>query len=216
VKVHCNSCNQVTKHRILKSRTHSDSDDDQGISWATTYDMLECLGCDDIMLRSSFFFSENDDTKVTFYPPRVSRKLPDWQYSLPLEIRGVLAEIYTALEADSRRLAMMGARTAIEAAMVSKVGDQGNFSQIVRSFQDEGYVSKTNREYLEIALDAGSASAHRAHVPTVEQLDTVMDILENLLHSVFVLAKPTAKLKAAIPARQPRPNTQTKAAKSQG
>lgn len=62
-------------------------------------------------------------------------------------------------------------------------------------------MSKANRKFLEVALDAGNAAAHRAHVPTTEQMNTVMDIVENLLHSLFVLEKPTTALKDAIPPR---------------
>lgn len=102
---------------------------------------------------------------------------------------------------------MMGARTVIENAMISKVGDHGTFGANLQALEDAGHVSKTNRKYLEAALDAGNAAAHRAHRPTVEQIDTVMDIVENLLHPLFVLEKPSNKLKADIP---PRPPTKQK------
>jgi Domain of unknown function (DUF4145) len=120
-------------------------------------------------------------------------------------MRSLLVEIYSAIEADSERLAMMGARSVIETAMVSKVGDQGTFVDNLQALQDNGHVSKTNRQFLEAALEAGNAAAHRAHRPTAKQLNIVMDIVESLLHSLFVLAKPSAELKAGIPPRPPRP-----------
>jgi hypothetical protein len=57
---------------------------------------------------------------------------------------------------------------------------------------------------LEVALDAGSASMHRAHRPTVKQMNTVMDIVENFLHSAFVLEETAPVLEAGIPARPAR------------
>lgn len=213
MQAHCNKCRRTTNHRVLQSREQTGRDDEQGFWWRTNYDMLECLGCGDVMLRQSFLFSENEGEEITFYPPRASRWLPEWQYSLPPAMRSLLVEIYAALQADSRRLAMMGARTVIETAMISKVGDHGTFAANLQALEDGGYVSKTNRQYLETALDAGSAAAHRAHLPNVDHLNTVMDIVENLLHSLFVLAKPSAELKAAIPPRPPRAKKKAKSAK---
>jgi hypothetical protein len=172
--------------------------------WRTQFDMLECCGCEEVILRRTISGSEDPDPSTTFYPPEAARWSPKWKYSLPPLIRIFLEEIYTALQADSRCLAMLGARTVIETAMISKVGDQGTFAQNLQALEKAGYVSKTNLKYLEVALDAGSATAHRAHRPTTEQLDTVMDIVENLLHSLFVLEKPSARLKASIPARPAR------------
>ncbi len=77
---------------------------------------------------------------------------------------------------------MMGARAVIETAIVDKVGDNGSFKDNLQALQDAGHLSKTNRKYLEVALDAGSASAHRAHSPTDKQMNTVMDIAENLIN----------------------------------
>jgi hypothetical protein len=202
-KIHCNECRQTTNHQLLLRRTHDGADDERGFRWRTIFDTLECAGCEEVTLRRDFWFSEDEGSQVTYYPPRASRWLPKWHHSLSPDMRGLLAEIYTALQAGSQRLAMMGARTAIEMAMVSKVGDHETFAKNLQAFQDGGYVSKTNREYLGTALEAGNATAHRGHSPTLQELDTVIDIVENLLHSVFVLGKPTAQLKASIPSRPP-------------
>ena len=116
----------------------------------------------------------------------------------------LLKEIYTALQADSLTLAMMGARAVIEAAIIAKVEDHGTFKDNLQALEDAGHLSKTNREHLEVALDAGSASAHRAHRPNNDQMNTVMDIVENLLNSLFALEDATKALKAAIPPRPPK------------
>jgi hypothetical protein len=44
-----------------------------------------------------------------------------------------------------------------------KVGDVGTFEQKLKALEDDGYVSKRNREVLDAALDAGNATAHRGH-----------------------------------------------------
>jgi hypothetical protein len=203
-RAHCNSCKQETKHQVIQERSHSESIPDQGVGWTSTYQMLECCGCDDILLREIYSFSEDPDDTITYYPPRISRVRPNWSVHLPENLRTLLIEIYAALHADSRRLAMMGARTAFEYVMVSKAGDQGSFAGNIKALETGGYVSKTHCEFLEVALDAGSATVHRFHKPTAEQLGMVMDILENLLQSLYALPKHTDRLKRVIPPRPPK------------
>jgi hypothetical protein len=194
-KAHSNDCRHTTKYRIVQTRVQKDRDDEQDFWWQTTFDMLECCGCGDIMLRREFEFSENQESSVSFHPPRAARWLPKWQYSLPsANPRSVRGGIHGP-QADSRTLAMIGARTVIEHSMISKVGDNGTFENSLQALEDGGYVSKTNRKYLKVALDAGSAAAHRAHFPKTEELETVMDIVENLLNSLFVLENQVPPLK---------------------
>jgi len=162
-------------------RVHTGSDDEQGFSWKTEYSMLECCGCDEVMLKRVHYFSEDPDASVSFFPPPASRWVPKWRWKLPIPIAKLIGEVYTALQADGLSLAMMGARAIIETAMVKKVGDHGSFKNNLQAMEGSGYLSKSNTAYLEVALDAGSASAHRAHRPTIEEMDTVMDIVENLL-----------------------------------
>jgi hypothetical protein len=210
IKVHCNQCRVTTNHRVLKEVSDRGSDDEQGFQWSTHYDMLQCCGCDDVVLRRYHWFSEDPEAETSFFPPRASRWVPSWRWSLPLLIGSLLAEVYTALQANSLSLAMMGARAIIETAIIAKVGDHGNFRAQLDAIEKDGYVSKSHRKYLEAALDAGNASAHRAHRPDAEQMNTVMDIVENLLQSLFVLEKRTRKLQAAIP---PRPALKKKPTK---
>lgn len=199
--VHCNRCRLRTNHRLLQSHVDAGADEHQGFEWRTEYEMFVCLGCDEVVLRRTHWFSEDPQESVAYFPPAASRWVPGWRWRLPGHISDLLGEVYTALQAGSLSLAMMGARAIIETAMVQTVGDHGNFPANLNQMEQAGHLSANNRQYLQVALDAGSASAHRAHRPTPDQVNTVMDIVENLLHSLFVLAKQTAALKAAIPPR---------------
>ena len=201
--LHCNECRQTTKHQLLKLVVDKGNDDEQGFFWQTNYEMLQCCGCAAVVLRRKFWFSENEGVEVNVFPPPASRWLPEWQWQLPQEVRGLLKEVYAALQADSLSLAMMGSRALIETSMIKKVGDNGSFPANLKAMEDGGYLSSKNRQYLAVALDAGSAAAHRAHRPDVQDMNIVMDIAENLLHSLFVLEKKTKALEATIPPRPP-------------
>lgn len=82
-----------------------------------------------------------------------------------------------------------------------KVGDQGNFPQMLDAMIKAELISKNESSILQAALDAGSAAAHRGYSPTSESLNDVMDIVEHLLKSVFVLPKVAEKLKKSTPQR---------------
>jgi hypothetical protein len=178
------------------------------IPYTNRYDLLECLGCDDVSLRchetcDAFGFEE-----ITFFPPRVSRPVPKWHGQLPEEIQSLLSEVYNALYADGRRLALMGVRAIIERTMILKIGDQGSFPENLSAFESGGFLSRNHREYLKTALEAGHAAAHRAHAAEPDVINTVMDILENLLQAVFVLGSDAAKIRPQIPTRPPKTTLQ--------
>lgn len=200
-RLHCNSCRITTKHLLLKTHIDSGSDEEQGFYWQTKSEMFECCGCSSVLLRQIHHFSEDPDPQITFFPPPASRWLPQWQWSLPHKIRDLLAQVYKALQANSLSLAMMGARAILDTAIIDTVTDHGTFGKNLQAMKTKGYLSEKNCEYLEVAFDAGSASVHRSHYPDQDQINTVMDIVENMLQSLFVLEKKAKALRGAIPQR---------------
>ena len=200
------------------NRKHHDSemvDPYQGIevSWTTTYSMLECRGCEEVSLCRTTWCSEDHPmdgpSPSIYFPPRVSRRKPAWVDRLPVpdEYEGLLDEVYVALHADSRRLAAMGARALIDAYITRRVGDQGSFAKGLRKLVETKYISETQREIVDAAVDAGNASAHRAHCPSANDINVVIDIVENLIHNEL-LADPAAALRQTTP---PRPGAGTPA-----
>jgi hypothetical protein len=171
--------------------------------WWDRYEILQCCGCETISVMHTRYFAPLDEKTVSFYPPRVSRREPEWSEHLPVAIRSLIGEVYTALAADSRRLAVMGARTVVDTVIAEKVGDLGPFRQKLESLESQGYIGKANREHLAVALDAGSAVAHRGHVPSSEAVEHVMNIVENLLEAVYVLGTAADSLSRETPPRWP-------------
>lgn len=202
-KSHCNRCLQETKHFIVAKRCNEGSeivDDRYEVSWKTTYKMLECCGCENVSLQRKFYFSEYDDVEVEYYPPQISRQIPKWSEELPQEWLELLKEIYLALHADSRRLALMGARTLVDLYMSEKLGDIGGFSQKIKKLETDGLISKPNKAVLDAALEVGHAATHRGHKARAIEVNQVIDIVENLLQS-HVLAASADNLKSKTPQR---------------
>lgn len=210
-KIHCNKCGHETKHAIVATREQHGSepyDEEYDISWTTIYEMLECRGCEEITVRRRFYFSEWNpgDVDIIYYPPRIARRLPSWKGDLPDEQVSLLKEVYTALQADSQRLAMMGARALIDMVILREVGDVGSFPQKLAALQTAGFLSDKNRKVLDAAVDMGSAASHRGHRPELKHVQNVMDIVENLLQAT-VLQNVVDELKEATPRRKKRNGT---------
>lgn len=119
------------------------------------------------------------------------------------EYIALLEETYTALHADSRRLAMMGARALIDAVIRRNAGDQQNFGQGLNALAEKYLISEQDRGIVETAIEAGHASAHRGHKPTAEDVNVVIDIVERLIHTE-ILAEQARELKKSTPPRPSR------------
>ncbi|WP_409313700.1 DUF4145 domain-containing protein [Pseudomonas putida] len=201
---HCNRCARDTKHDCLKEVAQSFEDswnDEYDYQWGKVSKLVQCRGCEEISLRVDWWHSEYDASDDTdFYPPRVSRQPPRWKRYLPDEWQSMMAEIYSALHANSRRLAMMGARTIVDMYMNHVVGDIGGFIQKLNQLVKAGHLGKLDKEVLEAALEAGHAASHRGHLPSSADLNHVMDIVENLLQK-HALAKSAVALKMKTPPR---------------
>lgn len=210
-KVTCNSCGVETFHRVLFSTTedrtdHTDewSEPDQLLD---EYEVLQCLGCKDVCFRHTRYDEGAPydwDGGLHFYPPRFLRRPPKWCSQLPPDVVAVLDEVYSALAADCRRLAAMGARTLIDMAMTNKVDDVGGFEKKLQELEKKGLIDRTGHDRLFNALDVGHAAAHRGHVPSRSDLADVMDIVENLLEAMYVLDEKAKRLRKSTPRRFPR------------
>jgi hypothetical protein len=209
-RVHCNKCRTKTLHTALKTVVEKDSEYveemEDDLRWTTTFEMMQCLGCREIVLRRTVNWEAEITPQVNYFPPATSRNLPKWQFRVPQQLRRLLTEIYRSLDADTHSLPLMGARALLDLVMVEKVGDVGSFQSKLKELEKAGYVSVRNREVLDAALDAGSAAAHRGHAATAEEIHTVMDIVENLIQSVYVLEHAAQSLKKTAP---PRPSRKT-------
>ena len=136
-------------------------------------------------------------------PVRIGNLAPRWKHDLPRVLYGLLTEIYDALYADGRRLAIMGARTVVDIVMREQLGeDRGSFQKQLEGLEEKGLIGKKNREFLAAALDAGSAAAHRGYIPKAEEVDHVMNIVENVLEAVYILEKAAEGLKQSTPPRE--------------
>jgi hypothetical protein len=109
-------------------------------------------------------------------------------------------------------LSGIGIRTSFDvAAELLGIDPAKSFEEKLDALVSGEHIGKVDRDRLETLVDAGSASAHRGWVPSADDLDTMMAILEHFVFEAFVaparrkkLDAKAVEMKAKVPARQKR------------
>lgn len=205
-KAHCNTCGGERNHELLHAEKTSWSDDETGISGGDKYETLKCSGCENVKLRHTSWFSEDEQESVNYFPASIFRRNPEWFSQLWLElgpedefVEQLLKEIYVALQHNLPSLAAMGVRSLLEKVMVSKVGDQGSFVKNISEFESRGYVSRIQRQRLEAILEAGHAAIHRTYKPSKKDVITLLDLTEHIVETVYLHEAKIDALKKRVP-----------------
>lgn len=213
----CNVCKIRTKHFVRAQYSKHEDDDVAPVSFSQRMLIIECCGCEHLALVKLTHFSEDVDYGYhpvsgepeayakwdeTIYPPVTYRNPPSWFEDLPdPTLRAISDEIYKSLQTGSHYLATFGSRTLIDRLIVLTVGDKGNFPKGLQALEDEGKLSRHERDILNPVVDAGNAAAHRGWAPTKEQLAIILDTVEGLIHRLLVLPKMAEELDEAVPSR---------------
>jgi Domain of unknown function (DUF4145) len=223
VKGNCPRCGPDRRADVVAS--HEESwDTEDGLIWAIdTYNILKCRGCETVYVQHQHVFSEDEDyefspgtgeyetvlhPKVTYWPAPARRRRPDWLDQLEDgTLRGLLDEVYGALDADHRVLAAIGARTALDRAMVlNGATDACGFAEKLDELKNAGLISQQEKDILIVLTDAGGAAAHRGWQPDAKKLSTIMDGAEAFIHRALVMSAAVAAMKEQVPKRPKRPN----------
>ena len=217
-RIFCNSCGQKTRHFVRSEYTATSHDKSDGTRFTQEMLIVECCGCEHLAFSKRSHFSEQvgyDNHPITgelpmvpywdeaIYPPVTYRSPPPWFEDLPdPTLRQISEEIYKSLQSESLYLATFGSRTLLDRLMVLIVGDKGNFEKGLSALLDEGKISKHERDILAPVLQAGHAAAHRGWAPTQQQIKTILDTVEGLIHRLLVLPKLAEELEEAVPGRK--------------
>lgn len=203
---HCNQCEGDKKHILLADRkaTFNISLVDRVDHRYITYQLLECCGCESVKLRTITEDATTKDPRIEYFPYATSRRIPVWLEDLSPELRELFQEVYAGLFADCRRLAVMGARAILDLMMKELLGADANFEENLREMEAQQFVTPGQRKFLEAALEAGHAAIHRGHKPDNQQVGQVMDLVEHVVSSNYVLTRTAENLKGSVPGRVKR------------
>lgn len=210
IQLHCNHCLgprwHKTLHKVQQTHSQEYGEDEDFFEEVCNYRLAECHGCESISLHTEWWCSGQAEHLIEQWPPKVSRRQPKWMTELFLAEniynpykREFLNEIYASLKNNSLRLAVLGIRALLEQIMIESVKDQGSFVKNLNKFESEGYISKIQKEAIDPVIEAGHASMHRGFKATEQEVEAIMDVVENLIESIYIGKQKAARLK--IPAR---------------
>lgn len=215
IKAHCNRCGGLRKHDVLYSYEIPD-DLGEGNWLLDRYFFIRCGGCENIHLRHDFYHSgmSNDEgvpePVTTYYPPAESRRKPEWTtatdtifWAYTSDVGQLLSEIYRALQNDSPRLAAMGTRALLENIMIEQIGgDKGTLGRNIDTFFQAGFVAPRLQDlFRSFLIEPGNAAMHRNYLPEPQTLSVMLDLLENLIASLYVHPFRAQQAKPNIPSR---------------
>jgi hypothetical protein len=194
-----------------------ESEEDNRLEGEDEYSLIRCKGCDTVHLRHEYWvtgdYDDRGEPKVhwVFYPRALSRRKPPWLSSFDSPfwyggtfIEKILKEIYSALQNGSISLATIGVRALIEHIMIEKCGDSGTISGNIEAFFAAGHVSAADQPaFRDKLMEIGNATMHRGFEPTQSDLETLLDMTESLIASIYVHPLRVQNLRA-VPPRPPR------------
>lgn len=199
VRLICEVCKIEQKHSVVKSIRRQSGDEYEEES--TDYEIVQCLNCDDLSFRkdstdsSSVGYDPDLDEVVIYsvtevYPSRTAGRfrLKGIHY-LPAKVRAAYEELIHALNGGQKILAGLGVRVLIEMICKDKSSEGKNLYEKIESLVRVGVLTPSGSDILHKLRSMGNDSAHEALSSTAQQLNLAMDVVDNLLDSVYVHPK---------------------------
>lgn len=217
VKTWCNNCRSVTLHsvdaehgvKVPGMMIHG-----QEMHRHEHYMVVTCQGCQEIHFLKVRMGSEDmvwlmgyehpfdsPDLQSSYPPRNFIRAEPEWVAQLDPNLNDLMNQTYMALHVGADRLVAMGTRAALEYTIIDKCGDEGTFRKNVSQFKKEGYLPQANCDAVIAALDVGSAAIHRGYKPDLEAIVDVFEIVESVIHSVYIVPNAGARRSETTPRR---------------
>ena len=223
LKVYCLTCNVDTVHKILKKvrdqgelpMSHHPED---MYWWDSTYQIIQCRGCERISFRVEDYNSEDvDETgallNVSLYPKRDYDSISNREfYAAPYSVRQIYRETVECFNKDLLILCAAGIRALVENICKSNNINNGTItwennkgikeSRIsnslggkINGLAEKGIISKNNSDALQEHKFLGNKAIHEIHTPAKKDLKIAIEIIETIIESIYEIPKKAQKLK---------------------
>lgn len=224
VKAHCPECDgeRVCEvHGTTATDWYWETPDRQNsVNGGADHSLLQCRGCETVFYLKSSWNSEEYDQwyepdgsvggepsrTVTSYPKPNSKTKPHWLSKIQdHQLAAILNETYSAYDGGLFILATVGIRTAIDRTTeLLHIDPAKSFKEKLDELGTGGWIGDTEKQILEVVIDAGSAAAHRGWSPDAKEAAELISVLELFLQKVIVVEKKALGLKKSIPAKPVR------------
>ncbi|MDP3923736.1 MAG: DUF4145 domain-containing protein [Hydrogenophaga sp.] len=130
---------------------------------------------------------------------------PHWLTKLPGPAQLLMREVHLAMAAELYALSAMGIRAVVDVISFDLLAvDAGTFNAKLVGLAKAGHLSPSQHNALSAVVDAGNAAAHRGFSPTQDAAQAMLDALEVVLKSAYVLPGAAQSLQAMTPKRPPK------------
>ncbi len=202
VNVECRECKRSTKHLILASADLSDSEvigHDYEIYWSSSYQIVQCMGCETISFRRCSESSEDNPIQIgpneweenineDLYPnPNEGREPLSDSNILPPKIERIYEETITSLNSRQPVLCGIGIRALIETISKEKNASSRDLFGKINDLVSMGVLTQEGADILHKLRTLGNAAAHEVKPHSEQQLGLAMDVVEHLLNGVYIL-----------------------------
>jgi hypothetical protein len=211
VKMPCLECGGWPKnHRVLHEFSRHWNDDEGDTVAITTYQICQCLGCDQVGFREVSTSADdfNDDgtrsETVKIYPDvvRVELRAVDVR-EFPLTVSRIYTETVNAFNAGALTLAGGGLRAIVEAICIDQGVAGRNLSDKIDDLAVKGLLAKPQADLLHEERYIGNAALHELVPPSKQEIKDGMKIVEGLMSTIYVLPNHAEKLRQSRKKKSP-------------
>ena len=191
---YCKNCKRMTKHDLLYDESEKCIDKDGTCVWKS-YEMIRCLGCENISFHFSDCRTGSSDpesevlsAKSEYYPKRRAAREPiEGVDKFPEATQNIYKELLKVINEDTRLLAAIGLRTLIESVCRDQSYTWNNLYEGIEDLSVNGILSFTQVEFLHACRFMGNIAAHEIVEPSMDELIAALDIVYTLLKTIYIL-----------------------------
>ncbi len=223
VKVLCSSCKNITKHLVLTSVNEKGSDpweEDYSFDWKTDYEIIQCLGCETVSFRSESSNSEDyepDDSPsktILLYPKRSTETLAVKKYmNVPFNLQRIYWETLDSFNYGNYTLCGAGVRALVEGLCKENGIEDGNveirksdgtiefqrktnLQGKINGLHESGKLTEQNANILHEHRFLGNDAIHELSIPSKEDLELAIEIVENVFDTLYETPSKGQRLKS--------------------
>jgi hypothetical protein len=191
IRIYCNLCNGYTWHNLVAAKDYRYEDSGTGMNFWGEYRLWSCAGCDTCAMEDHYtadYMTDNESQQYesSFYPrPSGSNRAEKHFVKLPAKLKAIYHEVICAKNEALGILCATGLRSLLEGVCSDK-GISGNNLEVkidrMKNFLPENIVKN-----LHAFRFAGNEAVHELEAPPEGELETGLDVIEDVLNFLYAL-----------------------------
>ena len=210
IGIYCNRCRVTTRHNLVATKGYRHGEPEDGCDFWGEYRLWSCAGCDtctmehhysaDYMsLGGSFAEEDGEPYENDFYPkPSGSNRAEKHFVKLPARLKAIYHEVICAKNESLGILCATGLRSLLEGVCSDKGISGGDLK--VKIDNMKAILPENIVKNLHAFRFAGNEAVHELEAPPEYELETALDIIEDVLNFLYALdykANNLAQMQAA-------------------